>query len=74
MRFKKDPVPKVGSIRYIKRFAWFNVEVGDVTLWLESYYEVQKFTIDKAGWEYSWQFDNFILPEDYNLITELNDR
>jgi len=61
MKWKtKRTLPTEGYARYRRKFAWFPVEIGDHTHWLESYQVKEVYTYrkrpTKAGsiMQYGW--------------------
>jgi hypothetical protein len=43
MRWKADPTPKEGDIRYRNKFAWFPTQIGNEIVWLERFGIHQKY-------------------------------
>ena len=44
----KNTTPKHGDVRTIKRFAWFPIDAGNITVWLDVVYIDQKYVDDET--------------------------
>ncbi len=68
MRFKVQPKPKKGDIRYIEVFALLPKRIADEVVWLESYYAKQEFQVywTMDGIARYWSSEEFYTKEQYN--------
>lgn len=53
------PMPKTGQRKFIKRFAWVPMRIGDTVIWLEHYMVWYEWKDDQIGW---WVINIETLP------------
>jgi hypothetical protein len=63
----REIIPPLGTIRYVKRFAWRRTRVGDTIIWLESYFEKQQVQEFLFPHSFNWRAISLHLPEDVEL-------